>query len=98
MAGAERTPLRDPVTNREYPDPLRKERRIDAAREEAVALNFDYSAVFNQGSGKTVLADLEAQFGGTPIVPGDPYMTHAKAGSQEVLIYIKDRMRIPNDE
>ena len=89
---------RDPLTNREYPDPLAKEAKVDAAREEAQALNADYSSVFSRGSGKTVLADLEAQFGGTPIVPGDPYMTHARAGSQEVLIYIRDRMRIPDDE
>ena len=94
---AEQAPYRDPITNRVLRDPETKAARLDEVREEAIKLNFDYSAVFSTGVGQQVLDDLEAQFGGTPIVPGDPFMTHARAGSQEVLLYIRDRMRIPDN-
>ena len=97
MSTAERSPLRDPLTGREMRDPNAKADKLAAAREEAQALNFDYSAMFGTGVGKTILADLEAQFGGSPIVPGDPYATHARAGAQEVMLYIRDRMRIQDD-
>ena len=87
----------DPLTGREYRDPLAKERKVDEARDQAAELNRKYSAVFDTGVGKDIMDDLDAQFGGTPIIPGDPYMTHARAGSQEVLLYIKERMTIPED-
>jgi len=86
---------RDPITNRVIRDPAAFAGKVEAAKDEAFELNHKYHSVFDTGAGADVMEDLEAQFGGTSIVPGDPYGTHARAGAQEVLLYIRDRMKVP---
>jgi|TARA_R110000751_G_scaffold47299_1_gene106081 hypothetical protein len=72
------------------------ERRIELERS-VLAVNHKYASLFSGGDGEDILSDLEAQFGGSCIKEGDPYMTHARAGAQEVLLYIRQRMRTPTD-
>lgn len=70
--------------------------RLNEAREDLREVCAVYAGVFGDGRGAAVLADLSKQFGGSVIVPGDPYATHARAGAQEVLLYIK--MMIEGDQ
>lgn len=69
-----------------------REQRVEEETDKALQLVQRYEAI-----PKEVLVDLEQQFGGTPIVSGDPYMTHARAGAQEVLIYINEKLRVNQD-
>lgn len=70
--------------------------KLEEARDELREVCETYGALFNSAQGRSVLADLEKQFGGSVIVPGDAYATHARAGSQEVLLYLK--MMIEGDQ
>lgn len=50
-----------------------------------------YGQVFNSSDGEVVIKDLMEQFMmRSSIVPGDPYVTHAKEGAREVILYIHD--------
>jgi len=53
-----------------------------------------YKTVF-KGAGKEIFEDLEKTFSDrSSIVPGDPYATHAREGSREVVLYIKNMMEV----
>ena len=67
---------------------------IDQARADIAKGDYFYAEVFAGTSGEAVLNDLIARFvNRTSIVPGDPYMTHAKEGAREVVLYIQQRIR-----
>ncbi len=52
-----------------------------------------YAQCFSTPDGKKVLKDLRERFvTRSSIVPGDPYMTYAKEGAREVVMYILKRM------
>lgn len=70
--------------------------KIEDAREDLREVCAAYASVLGVGKGSVLMADLEKQFGGSVIVPGDPYATHARAGAQEVLLYMK--MMIEGDQ
>ncbi len=77
--------------------PEEKAERRKELEASLIKVNMQYAQVFGAGAGEDILADLEANFGGTCLVANDPYMTHARAGAQEVLTYIRQRMRTPTD-
>lgn len=58
-----------------------------------------FRSCFSTQDGEKVLKDLGERFMmQSSIVPGDPYMTHAKEGAREVVIYIMKRIQGAQNE
>jgi hypothetical protein len=58
----------------------------------------DYASIFNTDAGKRVLEDLDLSFGGDCHVKGDPYHTHVRIGENNVVLKIKERLRMAEME
>ena len=66
----------------------------EETRKKIARNNMQFKRAFASTAGKEVLRDLiERFYEGTSIVKGDPYLTHAKEGAREVVIYILDRIK-----
>lgn len=63
---------------------------VEQLRERAKDERKTIKRLFNTVDGQEVMKILEREFyDSSSIVPGDPYATHARCGSREVIIFIK---------
>ena len=59
---------------------------------------YDYASIFNTDAGKRVLEDLDLSFCGDCHVKGDAYHTHVRIGENNVVLKIKQMLRMAEME
>ena len=71
-----------------------KEQKIADARKDILADRACIFRMFQTEDGQKSLEILRANFSErTSVVPGDPYMTHAREGAREVILFIEEILR-----